>query len=106
MTVRDPSACLASIVEIFGDLGLPGTLVGALAVKRYRATPRFTTVADTLAEFDSQVEHRLRTAGYVDVFSDVGEAAQETGTCRVKNGASSVITVIAYRPRPVGRRCR
>ena len=47
MTEPDPSAWLASIAEIFDELGVDWTLVGALAANRYRATPRFTVDVDT-----------------------------------------------------------
>ena len=46
MTEPDPSAWLASIAEIFDELGVDWALVGALAANRYRATPRFTVNID------------------------------------------------------------
>jgi hypothetical protein len=74
MTELDPSAWLASIVEIFESVDLDWALVGALAANRYRATARFTTDVDTMAEFDPDLELRLVAAGYtVAVIADEGD---------------------------------
>lgn len=74
MTEHDPSAWLASIAEIFDELGVEWTVVGALAANRYRATPRFTTDLDTMARYHPTLAESLRRAGYdVEVFADEGE---------------------------------
>jgi hypothetical protein len=59
MTEQSPSAWLASIAEIFDDLELDWSLVGALAANRYRATARFTTDVDTMATFEPALVDRL-----------------------------------------------
>ena len=74
MTEQSPSAWLASIAEIFDDVGVDWTLVGALAANRYRATPRFTTDVDIMATFTPALVDRLESAGYtVTVVADEGD---------------------------------
>jgi len=71
MSELDPSAWLESIAEIFDDVGVDWTLIGALAANRYRATARFTTDLDTLATAHPNLVERLRTSGYdVEVLAD------------------------------------
>ena len=75
MTEQGPSAWLASIAEIFDDLGVKWTVVGALATNRYRATPRFTTDVDTTVAYDPALVGRLESAGYdISVMADEGES--------------------------------
>lgn len=93
MSELDPSAWLASIAEIFDDVGVDWALVGALAANRYRATARFTTDVDTMAVFHPQLEPRLRDAGYeVDVIADVGD---QPHLIRCHRGAESVDILLA-----------
>ncbi len=63
MTEPDPSAWLASIAEVFDELGVDWTLVGALAANRSRSTPRFTVDVDAMADLHPDVVQRLRAAG-------------------------------------------
>lgn len=97
MTEQHHLAWLASIAEIFDDLQLEWTLVGALAANRYRATPRFTTDVDTMARFDPALVARLESAGYdADVIADEGEGPH---LIRCHRGAESVdvlIPVVEY----------
>ncbi len=97
MSEHDPSAWLASIAEIFDDLGVDWTLVGALAANRYRATSRFTVDVDTMAAFDDALPERLAAAGYeVDVIADTGEAPH---LIRCRRGAEAIdilIPVVEY----------
>ena len=97
MTEQDPSAWLASIAEIFDDLGIEWTLVGALAANRYRATPRFTTDVDMMAEYDPALVGRLESAGYdIAVVADEGEPPH---LIRCHRGAESVdilLPVVEY----------
>lgn len=75
MTEQGPSAWLASTAEIFDDLGVEWTLVGALAANQYRATPRSTADVDTLVAYDSALVERLESAGYaVSVMTDEGQS--------------------------------
>ncbi len=97
MSERDPSEWLASIAEIFDDLGLDWTLVGALAANRYRATPRFTTDVDTMAEFSPQLVTRLGAAGYdVDVIADAGEPAHLIRCHRGEEAIDILLPVVEY----------
>ena len=97
MSEHDPSAWLASIAEIFEDLGLEWTLVGALAANRYRATPRFTTDLDTMATFDADLPARLSDAGYeVDVVADDGEPAHLIRCRRGPEAVDILLPVIEY----------
>jgi len=97
MNELDPSAWLASIVEIFDSVGVEWALVGALAANRYRATTRFTTDVDTMATFDADLEHRLRAAGYeVTVLADVGEPAHLIRCHRDAEAIDILLPVIEY----------
>ncbi len=62
MSGHDPSGWLASIAEIFEDLRLNWTAIGALAAIQYRADVRFTTDADALTERHPDLVARLRAA--------------------------------------------
>jgi hypothetical protein len=97
MTEQGPSAWLASIAEIFDDVGVDWTLVGALAANRYRATPRFTTDVDTMATFTPSLVDRLESAGYtVTVVADEGEGPH---LIRCQRGAEAIdilIPVVEY----------
>ncbi len=97
MNGHDPSAWLASIAEIFDDLGLDWTLVGALAANRYRATPRFTTDVDTMATFDDALPGRLESAGYdVEVVADVGEPPHLIRCHRGPEAVDILLPVVEY----------
>ena len=73
MTEQSPSEWLASIAEVFEAVGVEWTIVGALAANRYRATPRFTTDLDTMAEYNPRLAHSLESAGYhVTIIADLG----------------------------------
>jgi hypothetical protein len=97
MTEQSPSAWLASIAEIFADLAVEWTLVGALAANDYRATPRFTTDLDTMAAWDDRLVDRLRAAGYdVDVVADPGEPPHLIRCHRGPEAVDILIPVIDY----------
>jgi hypothetical protein len=97
MTEQSPSAWLASIAEIFTDLGVGWTVVGALAANEYRATPRFTTDLDTMAEWDDRLVDRLRAAGYeVTVVADHGEPAHLIRCHRGPAAVDILVPVIEY----------
>jgi hypothetical protein len=88
MNEQDPSAWLASIAEIFDELDVAWTLVGALAANQYRATPRFTTDLDALVDHDDRLVDRLRGAGFdVVVVADDGERPH---LLRCHRGAESI----------------
>jgi hypothetical protein len=93
MTELGPSAWLAPIAEIFDDVGVAWTLVGALAANRYRATARFTTDVDTMADFHPDLARQLEAHGYdVDVIADDGEAPH---LIRARRGAEAVDVLLA-----------
>jgi hypothetical protein len=97
MTEPSPSAWLASIAEIFDDLGVDWTLVGALAANRYRATPRFTTDVDTMADHHPGLVDRLESAGYdVSVIADAGEPAHLIRCHRSAESIDILIPVVEY----------
>ena len=97
MTEQDPSVWLASIAEIFDDLGVEWTLIGALAANRYRATPRFTTDVDMLATYDPDLVARLEAAGYdVAVVADEGEWPHLIRCHRGPECVDILVPVIAY----------
>jgi hypothetical protein len=97
MTEHDPSAWLASIAEIFDQVGVDWTLVGALAANRYRATPRFTTDLDTLARYHGALVDALQQAGYeVAVFADEGEAPHLIRCHRGPEAVDILLPVIEY----------
>ncbi len=97
MNEQSPSAWLASIAEIFDELGLDWTLIGALAANRYRATPRFTTDLVTMATFAPGLVDRLEADGYdVTVVADPGERPH---LIRCHRGAAAIdilIRVVEY----------
>jgi hypothetical protein len=97
MTEPSPSAWLASIAEIFDDLGVDWTLVGALAANRYRSTPRFTTDVDTMAEHHPGLVDRLKLAGYdVSVVADEGEPAHLIRCHRSTESVDILLPVVEY----------
>ena len=97
MTEHDPSAWLASIAEIFDDLGVEWTVVGALAANRYRATPRFTTDLDMMARYHSALVNALRQAGYeVSVFADEGELPHLIRCHRGPEAIDVLLPVVEY----------
>ncbi len=97
MNEHDPSAWLASIAEIFDEVGVNWTLVGALAANRYRAEPRFTTDVDALAQVHPDLVERLRTAGYaVDVIADQGESAHLLRCHRGAERIDILLAVVEY----------
>ena len=97
MTEQSPSAWLASITEIFADLGLDWTLIGALAANRYRATPRFTTDLDTMATFAPELVDRLEAAGYeVTVVADPGEPPHLIRCYRGAEAVDILVPVVEY----------
>ncbi len=104
MTERDPSAWLASIAELFDDLGLDWTVVGALAANRYRATPRFTTDLDTMAEYDPAILVRLEGAGYeVEVVSDEGEQPHLIRCHRGAEAVDILLPIVEYQREALAR---
>jgi hypothetical protein len=104
MSEQSPSAWLASIAEIFDDLGLDWALIGALAANRYRATPRFTTDVDTLAEFDDALVGRLEAAGYTTtVVADAGEAPHLIRCHRGAEAIDVLFPVVAYQREALSR---
>jgi len=97
MSELDPSAWLASIAEIFDSLGVDWTLVGALAANRYRATPRFTTDVDTMANFDPSMAATFEAAGYdVSVIADDGEPAHLIRCYRGVQALDILLPVVEY----------
>lgn len=106
MTEQSPSAWLASIAEIFDDLELDWTLIGALAANRYRATPRFTTDVDTMAAFEPALVDRLEADGYeVAVIADAGEGPHLIRCHRDAAAIDILIPVVEYQ-REALRRAR
>lgn len=104
MSEQSPSAWLASIAEIFDDLGIDWTLIGALAANRYRATPRFTTDLDTLAEFDSGLVSRLEAAGYtVSVVTDGDEPPHLIRCHRGPEAVDILLPVVEYQRQALAR---
>lgn len=97
MTEQSPSAWLASIAEIFDDVGVAWTLVGALAANRYRATPRFTTDVDTMAMFAPELLDRLEQEGFeVTVVADAGEGPHLLRCHRGSAAIDILIPVVEY----------
>lgn len=104
MSELEPSAWLGSIAEIFDALGLEWTLVGALAANRYRATPRFTTDVDAMAEFDPELANRFRAAGFeVTVFADEGQPAHLIRCHRGREAVDILLPVVAYQRHALDR---
>lgn len=104
MTEHDPSAWLASIAEIFDDLEVGWTLVGALAANQYRATPRFTVDLDALADHDDRLVDRLRSAGYdVVVVADEGERPHLLRCTRGPASIDILLPVIEYQKTALAR---
>ena len=104
MTGQDPSAWLASIAEIFDDLGVEWTLVGALAANRYRATPRFTTDVDTMATYDPALPELLESAGYeVSVVADEGEPPHLIRCHRGPESVDILLPVVEYQREALAR---
>jgi len=104
MSELDPSAWLASIAEIFDSLEVEWTLVGALAANRYRATPRFTTDIDTMAEFDSALTSRFEGAGYdVTVIADDGEPPHLIRCYRGAEALDILLPVVDYQRQALAR---
>ena len=104
MSELDPSAWLASIAEIFDSLEVEWALVGALAANRYRATPRFTTDVDTMAEFDPSLPERFEAAGYdVTVIADDGEPAHLVRCYRGAEALDILLPVIDYQRQALRR---
>jgi hypothetical protein len=74
MSEHDLSEWVASIAEIFDELDVRWSLIGALAANMYRADPRFTTDVDALADRHPRMLERLEEAGYeVTVMATEGE---------------------------------
>jgi hypothetical protein len=104
MTGQDPSAWLASIADIFDDLGLEWALVGALAANRYRATPRFTTDVDTMAAYDPALPGRLQSAGYeVSVVADEGDPPHLIRCHRGPESVDILLPVVEYQSEALAR---
>ena len=104
MSEHDLSAWLASIAELFDGLGVEWTLVGALAANRYRATPRFTTDVDTMANFDPGLVDRLENAGYdVSVIADDGEAPHLIRCFRGAEAIDILLPVVDYQRQALAR---
>ena len=97
MSEHGLSAWLASIAEIFDDLGAEWTLIGALAANSYRATPRFTTDVDALAQFDPELVERLEAAGYdVAIIGDSGEPPHMLRCYRGSEQIDILLPVVEY----------
>ena len=96
MSEHDPSAWLASIAEIFDDLGVDWTVVGALAANRYRATPRFTTDLDTMARHHPALVDTLRAGYEVSVFADEGELPHLIRCHRGPEAIDVLLPVVEY----------
>jgi hypothetical protein len=104
MTEQSPSEWLASIAEVFEAVGVEWTIVGALAANRYRATPRFTTDLDTMAEYDPRLADSLEAAGYeVTVISDDGEPPHLIRCHRGPASIDILIPVIEYQREALAR---
>jgi hypothetical protein len=104
MTGQDPSAWLASIADIFDDLGLEWALVGALAANRYRATPRFTTDVDTMAAYHPALPGRLQSAGYeVSVVADEGDPPHLIRCHRGPESVDILLPVVEYQSEALAR---
>ncbi len=104
MSEQSHSAWVASIAEIFDAVGVEWTLVGALAANRYRATPRFTTDVDTMAEFDPELVTRLETAGYdVSLFADKNEPAHLIRCYRGAETIDILLPVVEYQRQALAR---
>ena len=104
MSELDPSAWLASIAEIFESLEVEWTLVGALAANRYRATPRFTTDVDTMAEFHATMPSRFEAAGYdVTIIADDGEPPHLIRCSRGAEALDILLPVVEYQREALGR---
>jgi len=104
MSELDPSAWLASIAKIFDSIEVEWTLVGALAANRYRATPRFTTDVDTMAEFDPRLPGRFEAAGYdVQVIADDGEPAHLIRCYRGAEAVDILLPVVDYQRQALAR---
>lgn len=104
MTGQDPSAWLASIAEIFDDLGVEWTVVGALAANRYRATPRFTTDVDIMAAYDPALPERLESEGYeVSVVADEGDPPHLIRCHRGPESVDILLPVVEYQSEALAR---
>jgi hypothetical protein len=104
MSELNPSAWLASIAEIFDSLEVEWTLVGALAANRYRATPRFTTDVDTMAEFHPALPSRFEASGYeVTVIADDGEPAHLIRCYRGAEAVDILLPVVEYQRQALAR---
>jgi hypothetical protein len=104
MSEHDPSVWLASIAELFDELGLEWTVIGALAANRYRATPRFTTDVDTLAEYDPSLLTGLQRHGYeVEVIADQGEAPHLLRCRRGPESVDILLPVVEYQRHALAR---
>ena len=104
MTEHDPSAWLASIADLFDDLGLEWALVGALAANRYRATPRFTTDVDTMVEWDPALPARLQEEGYeVEVVASVDEPPHLIRCHRGSQSVDILLPVVEYQSEALAR---
>jgi len=104
MSELDPSAWLASIAEIFDSVGVEWTLIGALAANRYRATPRFTTDVDTLAEFDPALAGAFESAGYdVSVIADTDEPPHLIRCYRGAEAVDILLPVVEYQRQALER---
>ena len=104
MTELDPSEWLASIAEIFDDLGLEWTVVGALAANRYRATPRFTIDLDTMAAYHPALVGRLESAGYdISVMADDAEPPHLIRCHRGPESVDILLPVVEYQRQALTR---
>jgi len=104
MSEHDPSAWLASIAEVFDELGVEWTVVGALAANRYRATPRFTTDLDTMAEYEPALPARLEQAGYeVEVIASEGEPPHLVRCHRGPESVDVLLPVVPYQREALAR---
>ena len=97
MTEQSPSAWLVSIAEIFDSLDVEWTLIGTLAANRYRATPRFTTDVDALANPHPALVERLQSGGYsVTVVNDGDEPAHLLRCRRGPEAVDILLAVVEY----------
>lgn len=104
MTEPELSAWLVSIAEVFDDLGVEWALVGALAANRYRATPRFTTDVDTMAQHDDRLVEMLESQGYdVEVIADIGDPPHLLRCHRGPEAVDVLLPVIDYQRVALGR---
>lgn len=104
MSEHDLSAWIASIAEIFDELDVRWSLIGALAANRYRADPRFTTDVDALADRDPRMVERFEEAGYeVAVIATEGELPHLLRCRRGPENIDVLLPTVAYQAEALRR---